>query len=383
MNCYDLAALCQILVSLGIDTQREKLRMKYMEPFGFIHATYLTGRFEDPDHPNVGNPKSLCNNPFFGHPSKDQEVLCKPDSDARSYFGNHMFLTLGPRFSEPYVFDACCGPQLGTITLSDYPSSAIDPSVALYGKTGQPSHSGNVRDIFDGPGVENLIICRNFAKFPGSSEHEVSTLLDLVATNLQHHGVWEEEYLVTPANDCSISARWLLRTHAELAEPHPVSRWWVALIAVTVFKYSNIVALQTDFNVRLPRSAGWIDSPDGSMQRCIRAGWIKSPDGSMQRCFRYGDGIGSRAFKNEKALYSAIIETTDALDEKGFLSESLKVDLEKVLKDILTQPGSGEPWPAMKIIERPPHDLEVHPSDMPQPVGSRIVVGVKVGGATS
>ncbi|KAM0723309.1 hypothetical protein Q7P37_001510 [Cladosporium fusiforme] len=351
VNCYDLAALCQILVSLGVDTQREKLRMKFMEPFGFIRDTYLIGRFEDFDHPNVDNPTNLCNNPFFGNPLCDQKMLCKADSDGRSSFGNHMFLTLGPRFGEPYVFDACCGPQLGTTSLSEYPSEAIDSLDALYGGYMQPTHPGTVRDILDGPGVESLVICRSFAIFLGSLEQESSTLLSLVATRLRHHGKWEEEYIATPANERSICATWLLRPPAES------NTFLRHIITVTVSKYKYGFALENDFNVRLARSAGWSDSPGGGKERCSRDGL----------------GIASRAFKDDEALYLATIRSTEGPDGQCAPSERLKVDLEQVLRDTLALP-----WAKMQIIEPPPHDLEVHPPDMPQPVGAKIVIGVRV-----
>lgn len=109
VNCYDLVALRQILISLGLNTRLEELRVKYMEPFGFIRDTRLIGRFEALMLPN-NNPQNLCNNPFFGNPKYEEKMLCRSDSAKRSSFGNHMFLTLGPRFGEPYVFDVCCGP---------------------------------------------------------------------------------------------------------------------------------------------------------------------------------------------------------------------------------------------------------------------------------
>lgn len=92
-----------------MNTRLEELRVKYMEPFGFIRDTRLIGRFEALMLPN-NSPQNLCNNPFFGNPKYEEKMLCKLDSAKRSSFGNHMFLTLGPRFGEPYVFDVCCGP---------------------------------------------------------------------------------------------------------------------------------------------------------------------------------------------------------------------------------------------------------------------------------
>lgn len=36
VNCYDLAALCQVLVSLGVDAKQQPILMRYMNPFGYI-----------------------------------------------------------------------------------------------------------------------------------------------------------------------------------------------------------------------------------------------------------------------------------------------------------------------------------------------------------
>lgn len=97
----------------------------------------------------------------------------------------------------------------------------------------------------------------------------------------------------------------------------------------------------------------------------------------MQRYSRDGLEISSRAFKNDDALYLAIIRTTESLDGNCAPTHSLKIDLERVLKDTLASPRV-----VMKILHPPSYDLEVRPSEMPQPVGARIVVDIKVGSVT-
>lgn len=302
VNCYDLAALCQILISLGLDTQHEELRVKYMEPFGFIHDTCLIGRFEPLNLPNK-NQQNLCNRPFFGDPRKDPKILCEQTSDGRSRFGNHMFLTLRPRSGEPYVFDACCGPQLGTTSLSKYPSTVIDLSVALYGKHGQPSHPGSLHDILDDPGVEDPVICRSFADLSASEEHEFPDLLDLVVSEMSYCGVWEETYVAAPANKCCITATWLLEPRAGITESGRHTNLEQHVITVTVSRYTDKKSLKNGFNVRFVRSAGWSNPPEGGLQR--RA-W-------------HGDRIAGHASKDDRALYLVTmeyvnLETMAALD---------------------------------------------------------------------
>ncbi|KAL6405255.1 hypothetical protein AUP68_12099 [Ilyonectria robusta] len=97
--------------------------MKYMKPFGYINPTHLIGRVEIP--PNPKNPDAQCNNPFYGNPDYNPPMLCDFDTAGRSAFDNHMFLTIN-KGTSPFVLDACCGPQLGTVLLIDYPTSVID-----------------------------------------------------------------------------------------------------------------------------------------------------------------------------------------------------------------------------------------------------------------
>ena len=105
VNCYDMATSAQVILSLGIGRSAAPA-MKYMEPYRYITPTRLIGR-HGPDRASNGT--DLCNNPCYGSGVNPPEMLCTINEHTRSYFGNHMFLTLVLN-GEEREFDACVGP---------------------------------------------------------------------------------------------------------------------------------------------------------------------------------------------------------------------------------------------------------------------------------
>lgn len=113
VNCYDQAAgvtVCSRL--LGILSE-----YIFMQPFGYILATDLVG---------IGQ----CNNPFYPNCAAPYNIallgtggvtdLVSPN---RTAFGNHAFVRLNSK-----IYDACAGPHVGTETLIQYATAAIDIS---------------------------------------------------------------------------------------------------------------------------------------------------------------------------------------------------------------------------------------------------------------
>ncbi|KAK4158920.1 hypothetical protein QBC43DRAFT_191029, partial [Cladorrhinum sp. PSN259] len=103
INCYDQAAIVQIALGLGPDTDVEWM---YMVPYGFIKPANL-----------VGYPGKPCNSPF-GQTVSNLNVL--DTNTGRTFFRNHAFIKVNN-----YIADACAGPHLGTETLRDYITNAI------------------------------------------------------------------------------------------------------------------------------------------------------------------------------------------------------------------------------------------------------------------
>ena len=107
VNCYDQAYGVSVLAHLlGIENT-----VYFMEPFGYINETDLVG-------------VKSCNNPFFvdSHGTVGNKLMGE-DDPARSNFINHRFVSY-----DNTIFDACAGPALGLLSLSNYVSSVIDTS---------------------------------------------------------------------------------------------------------------------------------------------------------------------------------------------------------------------------------------------------------------
>lgn len=130
VNCYDQAyGVATFARMVGLNAQ-----LAEMKPFGYINTVNLVG---------VG----LCNNPVYeladeveylkdevdnqGHNitllmtnTVLRAQICSSDETQRSCFGSHVFVWVGNGF----VFDACIGPCLGTMSINDYLRSVIDYS---------------------------------------------------------------------------------------------------------------------------------------------------------------------------------------------------------------------------------------------------------------
>lgn len=141
VNCYDTAALAQVIISIGLPNI--DFRMNYMEPVGFIRDTLLIG---------YTTPPVLCNNPYFGTPGAPRDMHCDPTAANRTKVENHMFLTLCTK-PVPVILDACCGPETGNTTILQYPGSIIDTTVP---EGEAEARTGTLACIFDGPGVREL-----------------------------------------------------------------------------------------------------------------------------------------------------------------------------------------------------------------------------------
>ena len=75
VNCYDMATLKQVILSLGIGRSAVPAT-KYMEPYGYITPTRLIGRH---DSDRVAG-TDLCNNPRSGSGVNPPEMLCATTS---------------------------------------------------------------------------------------------------------------------------------------------------------------------------------------------------------------------------------------------------------------------------------------------------------------
>ncbi|KAF2819297.1 hypothetical protein CC86DRAFT_144408 [Ophiobolus disseminans] len=158
VNCYDLAALGQVMLAIGLDATKHKLRMKFLQPYGMIKPTSL-----------IGFPEFKCNNPFFEDgktdPQYDPRPLWTEDSKLyRSGFFNHAFLAIKVEDEEEKIIDATCGPAIGTLNMVEYVNAAIDRQASLSLKYteghrlgGLISRPGSAEDVKDGAGVQRII----------------------------------------------------------------------------------------------------------------------------------------------------------------------------------------------------------------------------------
>ncbi|KIW18969.1 hypothetical protein PV08_03258 [Exophiala spinifera] len=343
VNCYDLAALCQIIVALGVDTQQQDLRMKYMQPFGYIRPTFLIGRFEA--QPNPDNPGSLCNNPFYGDPNRAPAMLCDHNLLNRSRFGNHMFLSLGQVMAIPNVLDACCGPQLGAVSLLDYPQAVVDTTTPLCALNG--SSPGTIADITDGPGVGALVIARPF-HWQDQTAPQADTVFGDVAAALNDKGNWREPLMMVPADARSVTAKMYCQ---KLVEVNSEGKITMDTITVEVSRYTNPYALIQDYNLRVVHFPAWTQSAVGGHEA---PGTGLSVSGSL------------RMFADDKNLYLATIES---ISNKSPDTAALKLQLEKTLGNAFAKFDSKR----QRIMS-----VSTQPADMPQAVGTKLTVSLQV-----
>ncbi|KAF1997420.1 hypothetical protein P154DRAFT_605541 [Amniculicola lignicola CBS 123094] len=191
VNCYDVAVIAWVLISLG--RSYTKLNLAYLKPYGFLNPAALIGRKETDPTALAKNPTSLCNNPFYGGVGAPKTMLCGRFDLNRSAFGNHMFVLLqkaaSPTDAEmPYVLDACAGPQTGSLQVVDYVKTCIDLDPSLYSSPpkSHASTPGAFSNIQPYQGVSDLAIStsflRNFLDVPKD------TLFDLFLTEFKNQG---------------------------------------------------------------------------------------------------------------------------------------------------------------------------------------------------
>lgn len=157
------------------------------------------------------------------------------------------------------MLDACCGPQLGTVSLINYSETVIDTTTSLYLQYPTP---GGVADITDGPGVEALVMSRCFSIPKGTPSLDVKTLFDLVAASLWYKGTWEERQMIVPAGVRSVTARRYLETSPGHDEIFPTSN----LTTIYVSRYTNIFELTQDSTLREASLSAWSPSAVGGLK---------------------------------------------------------------------------------------------------------------------
>lgn len=322
VNCYDLAALCQVVVSLGLSRTRN-MRMQYMSPFGFINPTHLIGRVENP--PNPSNPNNVCNNPFYmtGNNKYSKEMLVDKMSPLRSCFRNHMFLSYQKAVTHS-VLDACCGPQLGDLLLEDYPKEVIDQNPTRYKP---PDAPGEVKDMISGPGVNELVVSRCFER-QGKPDPKSLALLDRLAVEMGSEGSWAQPYLTAPSGNWQISATWTFRpNNAQNNE----------IYTVHVYIYDGQNSTEIEYKKRMNLTIGWDDPV---------VGYDTFND----------TGTGSiRIFADLNRFY---IATIDARLGKAASTAAFKDKLQEVLETALTIPRPNNPS-FLKGIYGPPGPVKV------------------------
>ncbi|TVY78278.1 hypothetical protein LSUE1_G008584 [Lachnellula suecica] len=159
VNCYDLATLAQVMIALGVDSKVAQLRMKFLQPFGYINKTSLIG---------FPAPEQETNNPFFAEAAlgwNPNPIAEATDTLIRSKFQNHAFLTINTGAGEVAI-DATCGPHNGTLTLQQYVDQAIDHTVT--DPQDSTYRSGTISDVRDGPGVTDIQSLVDLPEFPFS-----------------------------------------------------------------------------------------------------------------------------------------------------------------------------------------------------------------------
>ncbi|KAH8721616.1 hypothetical protein BGZ61DRAFT_475579 [Ilyonectria robusta] len=278
VNCYGLAALCQAVVSLGVDSTVNSVRMKYMKPFGYINPTHLIGRVEIP--PNPKNPDAQCNNPFYGNPDYNPPMLCDFDTAGRSAFDNHMFLTIN-KGTSPFVLDACCGPQLGT----------------------NKSRPGALGDIADGVGVTDTVNSRCFERV-GAPDPNSPALIDKMALDMQKY--WYQPYLSAPAGNWEVTATWTYLPFIDKQE----------IITANVFTYSSYYEVNEAYEKRIADIRGWVGTNN------LQDGFSDMMTESI------------RIFCGPLRLYLAIVE---AKRGKSDTAVQLKTKLQSILNNSLSQ----------------------------------------------
>jgi len=137
VNCYDQAAMTQVMASLG----PIRASWLFLKPYGYIRPTRI-----------VGVPER-CNNPFFMSTDPPLPPLIGMDDPRRTGFGNHVFNGIFSSYGTPNdrIYDACGGPHLGAENPAFYVQESIDSSTNLYRVT--HTRCGTAGDIVGFQGV--------------------------------------------------------------------------------------------------------------------------------------------------------------------------------------------------------------------------------------
>ncbi|KAL1794109.1 hypothetical protein ACET3X_007530 [Alternaria dauci] len=312
VNCYDVAAICQALVSLGVDSSTQIVRMKYMDPYGFINRTHLIGRKQTPPDP-VNNPDSFCNNPFYGVNSLD--MLCPDDAVLRSAFSNHMFVTIS-KDNGHNVLDACCGPHLGSLTLGGYVQQAIDSRATRYERNNNPKNYqlGDTSAITDGPGITQLVSSRCFEKV-GDASQPGRSLLDKLAKEFKSDGLWYQPYLSTPQGNWQITATWTFLPYSNPNEN----------ITVNVFGYGLPSGPQLEYARRKNAIPNWVTNGD-----------VGDNDASNDT---YVDGSSRMFYNNSMDINPRYLCTIDTRIGKASTTDALRTRIKQVLDTSLIFTG--------------------------------------------
>ncbi|MCJ1358433.1 MAG: hypothetical protein MMC33_008433 [Icmadophila ericetorum] len=221
VDCYDIAAISQAIMFIGTDPA--KLRLKYMQPFGYINAVKLIGVKEANPTYQLNNPNNLCNNPMFASMKYDPRVMCPPDTWNRSPFGNHMFLTyLKDPTNDPIVLDA--EPPPADRNLQQYCADSIDTS----GEWGQ--EAGKAENAYDGPGLSTLATTALFA----GQAMKRSGLLEALSLQLDGKGTLQEPYVGDRTWHRGITMTWTFTVRPQF--------WQIFtqddLIMINIYSYS-------------------------------------------------------------------------------------------------------------------------------------------------
>ena len=269
VNCCDLAAICQILLYLGVENDSTTIRMKYLEPFGFIKPTQLLGKEERP-------------------PSR---ILCDKTSENRSAFGNHLFLTITKNVHDTEqisVLDPCCGPQTGTTLLKDYLAEAIDSDPGLYGRLnvhGQPTppyRPGGLSDIVDGVGVSSIVTSLGLTRRSKAGDKSM-TLLDRLASEIR--GSWRQLGVTTQGGNRTISVVLEYQT--------PANSSVYNFATINLFRYSSEPCVSDAFYRQYSALRGYTEVQKD------REGYSDDRKGSI------------RIFCNPRLKYMATLESRD------------------------------------------------------------------------
>ncbi|KAF2972580.1 hypothetical protein GQX73_g987 [Xylaria multiplex] len=268
VNCYDLAAICQVITALGFDGNQNQIYMHYMQPFGYIKATHLIGREEDPRN-KAQNPGNWCNNPFYGALGAYPFMLCPQMHPSRRPFGNHAFLSIS-KGNDSHVLDACCGPQTGATKLGDYADAVID-TVGPYDLTNPFDRPGQNIDILSGVGVDRLVRAQYFVKLE-PPRPDAKDIMSRVAQYMQseYNSTLRQPNLCAPlgtARGLYIAATWSFNLGIDGS---------FDLVRINILRYSDPDGARNEFDRRVSTVKYWVQSPPNSKDRYADLGGLGS-----------------------------------------------------------------------------------------------------------